>query len=170
MRMAWFVRDLGLGRRWTRAVGGSFAIWILYTCCLATSSVAARTSQAPALPAAQTTVWTGVYNAAQVKRGEALSIQKCVICHGDELLGGEAPTLVGPDFLVHWNSHTAWELFDRIKTTMPATTPGTLSAQESADILAYMLSVNGFPAGEKDLPSGMDALDQIRITERQAPE
>src|SRR6185436_9466943 len=110
MRMGWFVRDLG---RWTRAVGGGVAVWTLYICyiCgLATSSVAARTPQAAAPPAAQTTVWSGVYNAAQVKRGEALSIQKCVICHGDELLGGEAPTLVGPDFVVHWNRHTAWEL------------------------------------------------------------
>jgi mono/diheme cytochrome c family protein len=107
-----------------------------------------------------------VYSAAQAKRGETSSVQKCVICHGEELLGNEAPGLVGPDFLGHWYTQTAWDLFDRIKTTMPATTPGTLSAQESADLLAYMLSVNGFPAGEKELPSDKTALALIRITER----
>jgi mono/diheme cytochrome c family protein len=117
--------------------------------------------------ASNTTVWSGVYNAAQAKRGESLSVQKCVICHGEELLGNEAPGLVGPDFLGHWYAQTVWELLDRIKTTMPATTPGTLSLQESADVLAYVLNVNGFPTGDKELSFDKEGLNQIRITERQ---
>ena len=161
----------GCWRRWTRVAVGGVAVWGVCVYRATVSSAAASAPQQPvpsATPAtsAGATVWTGVYNAAQAKRGEASSIQKCVICHGEELLGGEAPGLVGPDFLGHWYTQSAWDLFDRIKTTMPATTPGTLSAQESADLLAYMLSVNGFPAGEKELPSDKAALSQIRITER----
>jgi mono/diheme cytochrome c family protein len=140
--------------------------------CVTASSGDTSGSQQPTPPSTTQpattgqTVWAGVYNAAQAKRGETLAVQKCVICHGEELLGNEAPGLVGPDFLVHWNTQTAWDLLDRMKTTMPATTPGTLSLQENADILAYILSLNGFPAGEKELPSDMAALRQIRITEK----
>jgi len=147
---------------------GGVAVWGLRVCCVIASSAAAPVAQppAPGAASASNTVWAGVYNAAQAKRGESLSVQKCVICHGEELLGNEAPGLVGPDFLIRWNMQTAWDLLDRIKTTMPATTPGTLSLQESTDLLAYMLNLNGFPAGDKVLSSDKEALSQIRITER----
>jgi S-disulfanyl-L-cysteine oxidoreductase SoxD len=110
------------------------------------------------------TVWNGVYNAAQVKRGEALSITHCVICHGEQLLGNEAPGLVGPDFLASWTTQTVGDLFDRVKKTMPEDHPGRLSDQEDADVVAYILSLNGFPAGEKELPTDISVLNRIRIT------
>jgi mono/diheme cytochrome c family protein len=61
----------------------------------------AQQSAASAQPGANAvrTVWAGVYNATQAKRGEAVSVANCMICHGDELLGNEPPGLVGPDFL-----------------------------------------------------------------------
>lgn len=157
---------------WSRVVVAAAAICGVSALCVTASSGDPTESQRPTPPSAgraantEQTVWEGVYNAVQAKRGETLAVQKCVICHGEELLGNEAPGLVGPDFLVHWNTKTAWELLDRMKTTMPATTPGTLSLQENADILAYMLSLNAFPAGKKELPSDMAALSQIRITEK----
>jgi len=52
---------------------------------------------------------------------------------------------------------------------MPADAPQTLSAQETADILAYVLSLNKCPPGEKDLPSDTAALGQVRITSRPDP-
>ena len=157
---------------WGRVIVAAAAICVVSTLCATASSGDGPDSKQAAPPSAGRpansgqTVWAGVYNAAQAKRGETLAVQKCVICHGEELLGNEAPGLVGPDFLVHWNTQTAWDLLDRMKTTMPATTPGTLSLQENADILAYILSLNAFPAGEKELPSDMAALSQIRITEK----
>jgi hypothetical protein len=53
---------------------------------------------------------------------------------------------------------------------MPADAPQTLSAQETADILAYVLSLNRCPAGEKELPSDAAALGQVRITSRPDPD
>lgn len=156
----------------SRVIVAAAAICSVSALCVAASSGDGPGSQPPAPASARQaasagqTVWGGVYNAAQAKRGETLAVQKCVICHGEELLGNEAPGLVGPDFLVHWNTQTAWDLLDRMKTTMPATTPGTLSLQENADILAYVLSLNGFPPGEKELASDMAALSQITITEK----
>ena len=59
---------------------------------------------------------------------------------------------------------TVGELFDRVRTTMPADAPRSLSAQDTADVVAFILSSNKCPAGEKELPSEMEALGQIRIT------
>jgi hypothetical protein len=46
---------------------------------------------------------------------------------------------------------------------MPEGRPGTLSRQQNADILAYMLSVNQFPAGKTELQKDTDRLRQIRF-------
>jgi alcohol dehydrogenase (cytochrome c) len=52
---------------------------------------------------------------------------------------------------------------------MPADAPQTLSPQETADIVAFILSQNKCPAGDKELPSEMDALKQIQITPERKP-
>ena len=49
----------------------------------------------------------------------------------------------------------------KIQHTMPANAPGTLTAQQSVDILAYMLQVGKFPAGNTELSSDDKALSQI---------
>jgi mono/diheme cytochrome c family protein len=136
--------------------------------CAVGAATALLAAQAPSStapnPGSGQTVLSGVYNEAQAKRGESISLRKCVICHGDELLGHEAPTLVGPDFLGNWTTRTLGDLFDRTKKTMPADAPGTLSLQETADLLAYVLSLNRFPAGERELPTDVANLNQVRMT------
>lgn len=115
-------------------------------------------------------VWDGVYTAAQSKRGQPLYNQNCSVCHGDTLTGGEmAPPLTGGDFLSNWNGLTAGDLFERIRTSMPASDPGKLSREVNADILAYILSVNQFPAGNAELDRRTEYLKQIRI-DAQKPE
>jgi S-disulfanyl-L-cysteine oxidoreductase SoxD len=109
-------------------------------------------------------VWDGVFTEAQAKRGQPLYNQHCASCHGDMLTGGEmAPPLAGGDFLSNWNGLTMGDLFERIRKSMPATRPGSLSREANADITAYMLSVNSFPAGAKELSTSTEALKQIRI-------
>jgi S-disulfanyl-L-cysteine oxidoreductase SoxD len=46
---------------------------------------------------------------------------------------------------------------------MPADRPGQLSREQNADILAFLLSSNGFPAGQKELPTDAPALQKIRF-------
>jgi len=109
-------------------------------------------------------VWDGVYTAEQAKRGQARYNQQCSSCHGDTLAGGEsAPPLAGGEFLSTWNGLTAGELFDRTRTTMPQSRPGSLSREANAEILAYILSVNQFPAGKVELPQSSEALREIQI-------
>ena len=47
---------------------------------------------------------------------------------------------------------------------MPADAPESLKAQEYADLIAFLFSVNKFPAGEKELPADPAALEAIRIS------
>lgn len=44
---------------------------------------------------------------------------------------------------------------------MPADQPGSLSAQDTADVLAFILSSNRYPAGQTELPAVSDRLKQI---------
>ena len=121
--------------------------------------------QALARGSSSQTVWSGVYSAPQAKRGEVSVNTNCTKCHGADLAGGQdGPSLVGPEVLGAWTSLTLGDLFDRVKTTMPADAPRSLGLQETADILAHMLSLNKCPAGEKELPPDMAFLSQIRIT------
>jgi mono/diheme cytochrome c family protein len=97
-------------------------------------------------------VWDGIYTAVQAERGANAYGDHCAECHGTSLDGtGEAPPLAGPEFLSHYDGRTVGNLFDRTRNTMPNNAPGTLSRNDYADILAYILKFNGFPAGDKEL-------------------
>ena len=109
-------------------------------------------------------VWDGVYTAEQAKHGADLYADQCASCHGLALNGGEmAPPLTGGEFMSNWNGLTVGDLFDRIRTTMPANAAGTLNREKTAEILANILSVNGFPAGSMELPRQSEVLKQISI-------
>jgi hypothetical protein len=51
---------------------------------------------------------------------------------------------------------------------MPTDAPGSLSLQDTADLIARVLQLNDVPAGEKELPTDVNALNQIKI-ESQPP-
>ena len=109
-------------------------------------------------------VWSGVYTEAQAKRGQAIYAQDCARCHGATLSEGEeAPALAGESFLANWYGLTLGDLFERMRLTMPQEKPGTLGLQQYADILAYVLSFNKFPAGKSEIGTQTEMLRQIRI-------
>jgi mono/diheme cytochrome c family protein len=116
------------------------------------------------------TIWSGIFSAAQAKRGEMITGQRCAMCHNADLAGGQdGPPLVGSDVLQAWSGSSVGDLFDRIRTTMPADAPQSLSGQDTADILAFIFSQNKCPPGEQELPSNMEALKQIQITPERKP-
>jgi S-disulfanyl-L-cysteine oxidoreductase SoxD len=109
-------------------------------------------------------VWDGVYTEEQARRGQPLYNQHCMACHGDSLTGGEqAPPLAGGEFLANWNGLTVGDLFERIRTSMPLNNPQSLNRETNAVILAYILSVNRFPAGQAELPGRTEMLKLIRL-------
>jgi len=110
------------------------------------------------------TVWDGVYTDDQAKRGEGFYGKECASCHGSELTGGEsAPALAGDSFFANWNGLTLGDLFERIRISMPQNAPGSLSRQQNADILAFILKVNQFPTGKTELDRSTDILKQIKF-------
>jgi mono/diheme cytochrome c family protein len=131
-------------------------------------SVNTAQAQAPAA-AAGPGIWAGVFTEAQAKRGEAAT-GVCAACHGTDLVRGRAPTLGGQDFIERWSSRTLDVLFDKIQRTMPRNAPGTLSAQDTADIIARVLQLNKVPTGAKELPTDAAALALIAIVHAPATE
>lgn len=106
----------------------------------------------------------GVYTNDQASRGAAAYKQKCASCHGPALEGvGQFPPLSGDDFKANWSGKTLGDLFDEIQATMPADHPGTLSRQVNAQIIAFILKSNEFPAGKQALPADSDALKKISL-------
>jgi len=113
------------------------------------------------------TVWSGVFTADQAAQGKTVFESKCATCHGAEMNGGEmAPPLAGSMFTGNWSGQSLGDLFTRIHTTMPANDPGSMNNAEVAQVLAYILSFNQFPAGATPLPSDEAALGQIGITDK----
>src|SRR5690606_21934484 len=83
---------------------------------------------------------------------------------GDTLEGsGAMPPLVGPDFTANWSGKTIADLFEKTHGTMPASAPGTLSEQQTADVLAYMLQVAQYPAGSVELAAGGEVLKSVTL-------
>jgi len=109
-------------------------------------------------------VWDGVYTEEQAKRGSPLYSENCASCHGPELMGGEmAPPLASGDFLSGWDGLTVGDLFERIRISMPQNAPGSLSGQQNADVLAFVLSANKFPAGASELGTQAMLLKTIKF-------
>jgi mono/diheme cytochrome c family protein len=121
--------------------------------------------EAPAAsPGTSRSVRDGVYTAAQAQRGEVVYREKCLECHGSALTGvDEAAPLAGPRFSANWNAKTVGDLFERIRLTMPPGSATRLPSQENADVIAYILSYNKFPAGDTELPRQSAPLKQIAV-------
>ena len=105
----------------------------------------------PSTPASR-----GVYTEAQATRGEATYRANCTSCHATSAHTGKA-------FMSAWESRTAFDLFELIRTTMPIDNPGRLSREQYADIVAYLFKLNRLPAGDRPLPVDDEGLKQIRI-------
>ena len=116
-----------------------------------------------AASSARAGTWDGVYTDTQAERGGVLFQQQCARCHGANLAGTfETPPLVGR-FKPYWSGATLDVLFDYIATAMPLDHPGSLARAANADILAFLLKANNFPAGAKELSDGSEALKAIRF-------
>jgi mono/diheme cytochrome c family protein len=114
-------------------------------------------AQAPAR-----STWDGVYSAEQAARGGELYVGACAQCHGPQLGGIDgASALTGGGFASNWNGVTLGDMVERIRISMPQNAPGSLSRQQVADVLAYILRANGFPPGPKELPRQTAFLKQI---------
>jgi mono/diheme cytochrome c family protein len=112
-------------------------------------------------------VLDGVYTEAQSKRGDKVYADNCATCHGPTLEGTDTggPTLVGKDFVNGWKDMSAGALLSKISMDMPSNAPGTLMPAQYADVMAFILSVNKYPAGQTELPTDAGALKAVKMAE-----
>lgn len=149
------------------ALVGLACLWLI----VGAGAVGAEGRQ-PAQPqTAASTIWSGVYSAAQARRGLLAYSSSCEHCHGQNLTGNptdEVPSLVADAFMFHWRGRTVQDLHARISKSMPSDAPGSLDAGTYVDLVAYVLEANGFPPGAEDLrPDRLRALVIEKAPSRQ---
>ena len=113
---------------------------------------------------AQTEVATGPFTEAQVDEGRKVYFARCAGCHLPGMAGqGDALALAGYQFMAGWSNRTTQDLYNVIHTSMPQNAPGSLSRQQNADILAFVLFKSNFPAGSTELPTQTEVLSTIKF-------
>src|ERR1043166_5314424 len=117
------------------------SFFIVLGAALVASTYSSVRAQSPA------SVNDGIYTAAQAERGKAVYAMNCAGCHGDKAEGGTSgPTLSGPAFTNGYQDGRAGALLTKTSQDMPSSAPGSLEPQQYADVFAYVLSINKYPA------------------------
>jgi mono/diheme cytochrome c family protein len=109
------------------------------------------------------TVRDGIFSVAQVERGRDSFTWICMNCHEMEEFTGVSA------YLEEMEGKALWEIFEYIWAEMPEDDPASLEPEEYADVLAYVLSVYGLPAGDADLPTDRATLEAITLTRPERP-
>ena len=99
-----------------------------------------------------------VYSAPQADRGQELFTDICGSCHSTSQFRGA-------DFGMNWTGRTVRDLYRLVRNTMPQDSPGRLTDQQYIDVIAYILELNRYPAGDAELKPDEAVLRRIRIEE-----
>lgn len=93
------------------------------------------------------------FSASQMHKGATQFGQNCAQCHGDALEGGAGPALTGPNFKTLSSKVGArvGDIFTYMVTNMPLNNPASLSHDTYVNIMAFILSKNGYKPGKKPL-------------------
>jgi len=102
------------------------------------------------------TTLSGVYTLAQAEKGEDVYYGSCVNCH-------PKGTYAGASFKTNWGGRPLSDLYDWVKTKMPKSDPGSLTPNQSVQVMAYILQQNKMPAGPTPLPTDRAVLGTIKI-------
>jgi len=127
---------------------------VLAICILMGTARLAESQKAPE-PSSRSTM-AGVYSVPQARLGGDVYALACRSCHAPE-------SHAGPVFKSSWGGRLLSELVQYVRENMPKNEPGSLTADEYAQVTAYLLKLNGMPAGDEDLSTDLVALTKIRI-------
>lgn len=128
---------------------------ILFAAALVGVTAGAQAQGAPGDPAP-------TYTEAQASRGGQWYAAACESCHPSR-------DMSSPDFKARWSGMRALDLFSIISSTMPQNEPGTLTRRTYADIVAYLMQLNGVPAGTSVLTADSTVLAATRLSFGPAP-
>lgn len=96
------------------------------------------------------------FSEAQADRGRDSFRASCTECHYSSEFSDS-------QFKFKWSRRSAGNLYELIQTSMPETAPGSLSPEETVDLVAYILRMNGFEAGADELAADRAVLDGISL-------
>ena len=133
-------------RRWTTALAA----------CILAVPAGVLSAQNIGTTSADGTTLAGVYTAVQAARGGNTYAGMCRSCHTPE-------SHTGATFRKWWEKKRVADLYQFIGEKMPKNDPGTLSYEDTADVVAYLLKMNAMPAGPQELPPDSAVLAKIRI-------
>ncbi|HEX4935074.1 MAG TPA: cytochrome c, partial [Gemmatimonadaceae bacterium] len=100
------------------------------------------------------------FTEAQAERGGQVFTRVCLECH-------ERSEMANPDFRLKWGGQSTFDLFKSISTTMPDSDPGSLPRNDYADVVAYILKLNGIPAGTTELAADSVQMSAAKISPRE---
>lgn len=100
----------------------------------------------------------------QVSLGAQIYAGACAVCHGAVLEGGHDVPDLGNYFTARWANTPLDQLTGYISRAMPLMAPGTLSAQETTALVAFLLRQNGVNStGNTPLPADASQLAKFRF-------
>ena len=131
------------------------------------AATVAASARVPAARAMARPVWAGLdtlafFTDSQATAGQAVFTKACAECH-------ETKDVTGADFRTKWGGQPIFTLYEQIRTTMPDGNPGTLSREEYAAALAYILKLNGLGAGTTPLGTDSLSLSALKLVLPAAP-
>lgn len=94
--------------------------------------------------------------AQQAQRGENAFLASCTACHSSGEFNDTA-------FQTRWRNRTARDLFDLMSATMPEDAPNSLPQERYVEIVAYLLTLNGFPTSGTGSAWDVGALGDVGL-------
>src|SRR5262249_36864017 len=149
----------------SQSSGGPMHVIALFGQLVRVASAAAVVLGCAAAVSAQDQPAAPLYAAAQAERGQSAYRQSCQDCHGSSLDNGEfgGPPPKGGYFRTRWGQGNVAALYGYVSLAMPPDRPGQLSPQTYADLVAFLLSNNGYPPGDKELPADPNAQQNMSL-------
>ena len=136
---------------------------VLAACASSATPEPAVPSGAAAMPAAESAVEPvataaggATFTEAQADRGRDTFRGQCTECHYSSEFSDS-------QFKFKWSRRSAGNLFALIQNEMPETAPGSLTPEETVEIVSYILRMNGFDAGASELAADRAVLDGVPL-------
>jgi len=113
---------------------------------------------APAPPTAEAPAVVAHFSVTQANRGRDTFRSRCTECHTSTEFSDSS-------FKFKWSRRTVGDLYEFISTSMPDDAPGSLTPAQSIDIVTYIMQMNDFATGPRELPAEQARLDAISMAQ-----
>lgn len=98
---------------------------------------------------------SGLVPRAQAANGENVFKIRCLECHA-------TTDFTKLDFARGWDDRPLFELYEKIRSTMPDDKPGTYTPQEYLDVTLYIYKLNGAEEGDGEVKPEEAAMKAVK--------